>query len=106
LPRFEFQAETEGRTPVGIFQDMYEKRRFDAEWEYRELRRMLSEAISGGYVEQIPVMKPNRFSRTEEWYKDKETDEIYSLVRPEEKNRGQWSKVDPHDLVEPGEKVQ
>jgi hypothetical protein len=94
------------RTPVGIFHDMYEKRRFDSEWEYRELRRMLSEAVSGGYVEQIPVMKPNRFLPTEEWYLDKETGEIYSLVGPEEKIRGHWVKVDQQDLVESGESVQ
>ena len=85
---------------------MYEKRRFDSEWEYRELRRMLSEAISGGHVEQIPVIKRNRYLPAEEWYRDKETGEIYSLVGPEEKMRGRWSKVDPQDLVEPGETVQ
>lgn len=91
---------------MGIFKDMYEKRIFDTEWEYRELRRMLSESISRGYVERIPVMKPHRWVPDEEWYRDKETGEIYSLVPPEEKNRGQWIKVDPEDLVVPGETVQ
>jgi hypothetical protein len=91
---------------MGIFQDMYEKRRFDYEWEYSELRRMLSEAISRGYVEQIPVMKPSRFLRTEEWYRDKETGDIYSLVGPEEKMRGRWAKVEARDLADPDQKVQ
>jgi hypothetical protein len=94
------------RTSMGIFSDMHEKRRFDSDWEYRELRRMLSEAISGGYVEHIPVMKPDRFSPDEEWYRDKETGEIYSLVGPEEKMRGQWERVDPGDIVGPDEKIQ
>src|SRR5437762_13130393 len=80
---------------VGIFQDMYDKKRFDTDWEYRELRRMLSEAISGGYIEQIPVMNPNRFLPTEEWYRDKQTGDIYSIVGPEERMRGRWLKVDP-----------
>ena len=80
---------------MGIFEEMYHKRRFDWEWEYGELRRMLSEAIWGGYVEQIPVAKRNRYLPTEEWYRDKETGEIYSLVAPEEKIRGHWSKIDP-----------
>ena len=51
---------------MGIFKDMHEQRMFDSDWEYTELRRMLSEAISKGYVEQIPVMKKQtRFSEDE-----------------------------------------
>jgi hypothetical protein len=91
---------------MGIFKDMHEQRSFDSDWEYRELRRMLSEAISRGYVEQVPVMKPNRFSPGQEWFRDKETGEIYSLDKPEEKDRGLWAKLDPQDLVESGELIQ
>jgi len=36
---------------MGIFKEMYELRRFNSDWEYRELRRMLTEAMSRGYVE-------------------------------------------------------
>ena len=91
---------------MGIFKDMYELRLFNSDWEYRELRRMLAEAMERGYVEKIPVMKPHRWVPDEEWYRDKETGEIYSLAAPEEKNRGHWIKVDPEDLVKPGETVQ
>jgi len=91
---------------MGIFREMYEKRVFDSAWEYRELRRMLSEAISRGHVEQVPVMKPHRYSPRREWYRDKETGEIYSLDAPEKKSRGWWDKVDKQDLVGPGETVQ
>jgi len=91
---------------MGIFKEMFEMRRFNSDWEYRELRRMLLEAISRGFVERMPVMKPHRFLRNEEWYREKETGEIYSLVPPEEKSRGQWIRVDPEDLVEPGETLQ
>jgi hypothetical protein len=55
-------------SPMGIFKEMYEQRVFTSDWEYKELRRKLSEAISRGYVEQVPVMKkPNRFSLKREW---------------------------------------
>jgi hypothetical protein len=39
---------------MGIFKEMYEHRIFNSDWEYTDLRRKLSEAISRGYVEQIP----------------------------------------------------
>lgn len=91
---------------MGIFKDMYELRLFNSDWEYRELRRMLAEAIQRGYVEKILVMKPHRWLPDEEWYRDKETGEIYSLAAPEEKNRGHWMKVDSEDLMKPGETVQ
>jgi hypothetical protein len=91
---------------VTIFREMHEQRRFESDRDYWELRRMLSEAISRGYVEQIPVMKPSRFSPGREWYRDKETGAIYSLDGPEEKSRGWWAEVDPKDLIEPGEKIQ
>ena len=91
---------------MGIFKEMYEMRLFNSDWEYRELRRMLNEAVLRGHVERIAVMKPHRLVPNEEWYRDKETGEIYSLVPPQEKNRGRWIKVDPGDLVKPGETVQ
>jgi hypothetical protein len=90
---------------MGIFKEMHETRHFNSDWEYRELRRMLSQAISRGYVEQVPVMKPSRFSPKLEWYRDKETGEIYSLNPPEEKIRGWWDRVEIQDLMEPGESV-
>lgn len=95
------------RKEMGIFKEMYEQRVFTSDWEYRELRRKLSEAISGGYVEQVPVIeKPRRFSLKKEWFRDKETGEIYYLIGPDGKSRGGWDKVDPHEIVEPGERIQ
>ena len=91
---------------MGIFSEMHAKRQFDSEWEYRELRRMLSEAIARGYVEQVPVMKPNRFSPWREWYRDRETGEIFCLDPPEERIRGWWDRIDPKDLIDPEETVQ
>lgn len=91
---------------MGIFREMYEQRVFASDRDYWELRRMLLEAISRGYVEPVPVMKPHRFAPKREWHRDKETGEIYSLDAPEEKGRGWWNKVDLSDLLESGERVQ
>jgi hypothetical protein len=92
---------------MGTFKEIYEQRVFNSEWEYRELRRKLSEAISRGYVEQVPLIKkPNRFSLKQEWYRDTETGEIYCLIEPDGKIRGRWDKVDPQDIVEPGGRIQ
>jgi hypothetical protein len=91
---------------MGIFKEMYEQRSFASDRDYWELRRMLSEAISRGYVEQIPVMKPHQYAPEREWFRDKETGEIYSLDAPDERIRGWWAKVDAEDLIEPGEHIQ
>jgi len=91
---------------MGIFKEMYEQRIFNSDWEYTDLRRKLPEAISRGYVEQIPVMKPHRFAPKREWCRDRATGEIYSLDAPEEKRRGWWEKIEPQDLVEPSERIQ
>jgi hypothetical protein len=91
---------------MGIFKEMSEQRSFAWDWEYRELRRKLSEPISREHVEQVPVMKPHRYAPKREWFRDKETGEIYSLDTPEEKSRGWWDEVDISDLVEPGERIQ
>ena len=57
---------------MGIFKEMYDGRHFENERDYRELLRMLSEAIDRGYVEQIPVMNPI-WSMGEVWLREKET---------------------------------
>jgi len=90
---------------VGIFKDMHETREIGSQRDFKELQRMLSEAISCGSVEQVPVMKPSRFLPTQTWYRDKETGQIYSLVPPDDRG-GWWAEVDPEDLIEPGQKVQ
>src|SRR5271163_34235 len=94
------------RRPMGLFKEMYEQRVFNSDWEYKELRRKLSEGISRGYVEQVPVMKPHPWAPRREWYRDRETGEIYCLIGPDGKSRGAWDKVDAQDLVEPGERIQ
>lgn len=92
---------------MGIFKKMHEKRSFDSRREHQELRRMLSEAISRGFVEEIPAMSDGKiWSGEQQWFRDKETGEIYRLVAPGERSLGWWARVDPEDLVLPGETVQ
>jgi hypothetical protein len=88
-----------------IFKEIHELRVIGSKPEFLELKRKLSEAISRGWVEQIEVMRPSRFSPNQEWYRDKETGEIYSLDPPGERG-GWWDRVDPGELIESGRKVQ
>jgi hypothetical protein len=88
-----------------IFREMHEARVVVPGWDYRELLRMLSEAIARGHVEQVPVMKLHRYAPRRTWYREKETGQIYSLDPPDERP-GLWEEVDLKELIDPGEKVQ
>lgn len=55
---------------------------------------MLSDAVANGHVEKVPVRKRNRYFPSEQWFRDKETGEIYSLIKPEERILGRWARVD------------
>jgi hypothetical protein len=90
---------------VTIFKEMHETREVSGQRDYQELLRMLSEAIAGGYVEQVPVMKPDPYAPRLTWYREKETGVIYSLDPPDERS-GWWTEVDLKDLIEPGETIQ
>jgi hypothetical protein len=88
---------------MSIFKEMHELRTI-SKAGFLRLKGMIADAISRGYVEQIPVMKPNPFLPNREWYRDKETGEIYFLDPPGERG-GCWDRVDPKDLIAPDEKV-
>jgi hypothetical protein len=79
---------------MGTFKKIHETRVVNPGLDHSELRRMLSEAISGGYVEQILVMKPNPRAPNRSWYRDKKTGQIYSLDPPDQLP-GWWTEVDP-----------
>ncbi len=90
---------------MSIFMEMHEGRHFESLRDYQELKRMLSEAVSRGWVEQIPVMRPILSSREEEWFRDRKSGEMYCLVAPGEKSSGWWTRIDGEDFVRPGETV-
>lgn len=73
---------------------MDNKPQFPSDPEYGELWRTLSEAMAEGKIEKVPVIKRNRYFPGEQWFRDKETGEIYSLIKPQERIRGRWAKVD------------
>jgi len=79
---------------MSIFDEMYPYGQFDSWRDFDEVKRMLGEAISHGFVEEVPVMKKREVPRTENWYRDKETGDIYSLIPPEPPARGGWERVD------------
>jgi len=87
-----------------IFKEICETREVGSKAAFADMKRKLAEAISRGWVEQIAVMKPHRFSPNEEWYRDTETGEIYRLLPPDERG-GWWERVDPEDLIGPEEKI-
>jgi hypothetical protein len=89
------------RLRMSIFKEMHELRTVGSPNDCRELLRKLAIAISRGWVEQIPVMKPHPMAPNETWYRDKETGQIYSL-HPFDERPGLWMEVDLNDLIEPG----
>jgi hypothetical protein len=90
---------------MSIFKEIHELRTVGSPEDCRELRRKLSVAISRGWIEQIPVMKPHPLAPNESWYRDRETGQIYSL-HPFDERPGSWMEVDLNDLIEPEQKVQ
>jgi hypothetical protein len=88
---------------MGIFREIYELRSIGP-GAHVYVKQRLAQAIERGWIEQVPVMKPNRFSPDEEWFRDKETGEIFRLV-PGDERGGLWDKVYPEELVGPDEKV-
>ena len=62
---------------MGVFKEICELRELSGRALVLYVKQTLIQAISSGWVEQVPVMKPNRFHPDEEWYRDKETGEIY-----------------------------
>ncbi len=89
---------------MGVFKEIYELRQVSGKLAYLGVKRRIEEAISRDWVERVPVMKPNRLCPDEEWFRDKETGEIYRLV-PAGERGGWWDKVDASDLIGPDEKV-
>ena len=59
---------------------------------------MLGEAIDRGYVEEVAAMDKHPMRSVENWYREKETGDIYRLVPPDFPARGAWEKVDIEDL--------
>ena len=81
---------------MGIFKKIHAVRVVHPGSDHNELLRRLSEAIAGGYVEQIAVMKADPHAPNRSWYRDKKTGQIYSFDPPDQLP-GWWTEVVPDD---------
>lgn len=92
---------------MSIFEEMFPYRNFEFMRDVNELQRMLSEAISRGFVEEVtPIAHGKLPELPEKWYRDKESGEIYSLTLPWERSLGHWERVDLDDFIDPDQTVQ
>jgi len=79
---------------MGILNKIYTNSQFASDSEFSDLWQTLSQAMAEGQIEKVPVIKRRRYFPAEQWFRDKETGEIYSLITPQERIRGRWGKVD------------
>ena len=92
---------------MSVLEEMHPRYSFESLRDYNELKRMLSETIERGFVEEVPVMITRPVpSHAERWYREKETGEIYSLTPPEAPSQGAWERIDIEELKEPGQSIQ
>lgn len=89
---------------MSIFHEMHPARTVNPGRDYSELKRMIAEAIERGHVEVIPVMRKNRWSFGETWYREAETGVIFSLTAPGDRP-GWWEEIDANELSE-GQQIQ
>lgn len=84
---------------MSVFEEMHPRRQFSSWREYDELNRMLGEAISRGFVEEVPVMRSSTTPNREKWFRDNETGDIFRLLEPEPPAQGWWERVDLEELT-------
>jgi hypothetical protein len=78
---------------MNVFQEMFDRSKFESLREFTELQHMLRQATERGYVEEVSVTLKRDVPQSEHWYRDKETGDIYSLIPPEGGARGYWGPV-------------
>ena len=92
---------------MSIFEEMYPYRNFEFRRDFDELQRMLGEAVSRGFVEEVHVVGNGKVPQLDrKWYRDKETGDIYSLTLPWERSLGYWERVDIEDFIDPNQAIQ
>ena len=83
---------------MSILKEMHPQSDFGSWYAFEELQRRLAEAIRSGYVEEVPVMQKHPLTPVENWYRDRVTGEVYSLVPPDFPAAGSWERVDISDV--------
>lgn len=82
---------------MSIFEEMHPYDGFGSPQQFAELQRKLSEAIIKGYVEEVPVTTIRMVLYVENWYREKETGEIYTLSPFNPPALGAWHRIEPDD---------
>lgn len=89
---------------------MYEPKFVESRWHFRELERMLSEAMDRGFVREIPVTyrhpEQHYYDPPERWFIETQSGTIYSLSSPGERSCGVWQPVLPEYLPSGPDTVQ
>jgi len=83
---------------MSLFEEMHPAGYIESASSFDDLRKALSDAIAAGRIEEVPVMKKHPMIMIINWYRDKETGEIYSLIPPDFPARGIWEKINIDDL--------
>jgi hypothetical protein len=91
---------------MNIFQEMFNRHKFDSFRDFTEVERMLQQAIGRGYVQEIPVTLAREVPQVEHWYKDIETGDVYCLIPPEQTARGYWGPVPLEEYRMPMDELQ
>lgn len=83
---------------MSIFAKMHDRDGFFSEDQYQDLLSRLAGAMQHGLVEEVPVMIKRKVAYVENWYRDKETGDIYMLAPFNPPDRGAWRKVEMAEL--------
>jgi hypothetical protein len=95
---------------MSLFRDMYPTRVIFEGRDLHELERMLDQAIQRGYALEIPVSRKLRAGEIpwrprERWFVDTESEEIYSLIYPDERG-GTWDAVLNDEIAQGSSQIQ
>jgi hypothetical protein len=77
-----------------IFREMLDSHSVCSDYQYRELVRMLTEAIERGFVEELQSQK-NAMGERARLFREIETGVVYALGDPGERWFGSWWEVEP-----------
>jgi len=82
---------------MSIFEEMFDREKFDWQEQYSRLLRKLSWAIEKGWVEEIPNTRTGIY-RHSRWFREKGTGVVYKLDVPDSKDRGSWRELTPEEM--------
>lgn len=81
---------------MNIFEEIYNKNRFDSYYEHEVFERNIKKALSLGKIKEIPPKNiDNKIGwEYEKWYLCTETNEVYRYSPANYPDRGLWEPVE------------